>query len=195
MRHGMTHRTLSRNTAHRMALLRNLTAALFEHEVIETTVARAKELRRYADKVITLGKSSSPAAWRRAGGLLPTPEARVKLFGTIAARFADRPGGYTRVLRTRNRRGDNAPLAVIELVGSPKSILTAEQVRLRAERKAVTAARRRVQGELGRGLGGLAMMPAPAVEGVMRREASGVEGMEAAVVEGREGGARGAMQR
>eukprot|EP00170_Pyropia_yezoensis_P000845 contig_3866_g847 len=178
MRHGMTHRTLSRNTAHRMAMLRNLTASLFEHEVIETTVARAKELRRYADKIITLGKSASPAAWRRAGGLLPTPEARVKLFGAIAARFADRSGGYTRVLRTRNRRGDNAPLAVIELVGSAKSILTAEQVRVRAERKALAAARRRVQGELGRGLGGLAMVQAPAAQGVMQREMTAVEGRE-----------------
>lgn len=190
MRHGMTHRTLSRNTSHRMALLRNLTASLFEHEVIETTVARAKELRRYADKVITLGKSSSPSAWRRAVGLLPTPKARVKLFGAIAARFADRPGGYTRVLRTRNRRGDNAPLAVIELVGSPKSILTAEQVRLRAERKTMAAARRRVQRELGRGLGGLAVVPGPAMQGVMRREASAVEGMQATAVEGRKGDAR-----
>lgn len=173
MRHGMTHRTLSRNTPHRMAMLRNLTASLLEHEVIETTVARAKELRRYADKVITLGKSASPAAWRRASSLLPTREARLKLFGAVAARFADRPGGYTRVLRTRNRRGDNAPLAVIELVGSPKSILTAEQVRIRGERKAAAAARRRVQKELGRGL---AVGPPAAVEGVMRREAPAVEG-------------------
>lgn len=176
MRHGMTHRTLSRNTTHRMAMLRNLTASLLEHEVIETTVARAKELRRYADKMITLGKSSSPAAWRRAGGLLPTPEARFKLFGAVAARFANRSGGYTRVLRTRKRRGDNAPLAMVELVGSAKSILTAAQVQARGERKAVAAARRRVQGELGRGLGGLAAASAPAMQGVLRREAAAVEG-------------------
>jgi len=116
MRHKKRGRQLGRDTDHRRALFRNLVTSLFEHERIETTAAKAKEIRGIADKMITLGKQGNLAARRRAAAYLMNPETVSKLFAEIAPRFNQRPGGYTRLIRTRVRIGDGAKMAVVELV-------------------------------------------------------------------------------
>jgi len=114
MRHGNDHRKLGRNPSHRKALLRNLMNSLVISERIETTVARAKELRRLADRLITLGKRETLHARRRVFALLCSKEATDKLFAGLAGRFAGREGGYTRIVRTGYRAGDGAELAILE---------------------------------------------------------------------------------
>ena len=99
----MNLRKLGRNTAHRLAMLRTMCDQLIEHERIETTVAKAKELRRFADKMITLGKDGSLEARRRARAVLRTDESLIKLFGPLAERYREREGGYTRVQQTRQQ--------------------------------------------------------------------------------------------
>jgi large subunit ribosomal protein L17 len=116
MRHRVAHRKLGRRTEHRLALLRNLAVGLILHERIKTTLAKAKELRPFAERLITLGKRETLHARRRALSILPREEAVAKLFDTLSARFATRPGGYTRILRLPPRQGDGAPMAFIELV-------------------------------------------------------------------------------
>ena len=116
MRHKKRGRQLGRDTDHRRALFRNLVTSLFEHERIETTAAKAKEIRGIADKMITLGKEGNLAARRRAAAYLMKPEMVSKLFAEIAPRFTQRQGGYTRLIRTRIRVGDGAKMAVVELV-------------------------------------------------------------------------------
>ena len=116
MRHRKKGRQLGRNTKHRRALYRNLITSLLEHERIETTEAKAKELRGLTDKMITLGKSGTLHARRRALQVIRTKEAVEKLFNDVAGRFHDRSGGYTRIIRTRRRPGDAAELVAIELV-------------------------------------------------------------------------------
>jgi len=116
MRHGMAGRQFGRNSGHRKALLRNLTIALVEHERLETTVPRAKELRRVADRLISWGKDGSLHARRMAQSVLQQHGLVVKLFDDIATRIGDRQGGYTRIIKTRRRFGDGAPMAMIELV-------------------------------------------------------------------------------
>lgn len=128
MKHGVKLRKLSRDSAHRRALFRNQVTSLIEHESIETTVAKAKELRRIADRMITYGKKGTLLARRKVNGFVQTKEAAKKLFVDLAPRFANRNGGYTRVLRTRYRRGDCAPMAVIEFTETDKTILTREQI-------------------------------------------------------------------
>jgi large subunit ribosomal protein L17 len=127
MRHRVAHRKLGRVTEHRIALLRNQATALIRHEHIETTVAKAKELRPFVERLITIAKrgvASGEAngkllnARRLVGVELQDREALGKLFDTIAPRFAERPGGYTRILRLGYRRGDSAEVAQLELVGS-----------------------------------------------------------------------------
>jgi large subunit ribosomal protein L17 len=123
MRHRIAHRKLGRTTEHRLSLLRNLAAALFLHERIRTTLAKAKELRPFAEKLITLSKKDSVHARRQALSIVPRRDAVNKLFSELSARFADRPGGYTRILKLGHRPGDGAPMAFIELVDytfSPK---------------------------------------------------------------------------
>lgn len=123
MRHRIAHRKLGRTTEHRLSLLRNLAAALFLHERIRTTLAKAKELRPFAEKLITLSKKDSVHARRQALSIVPRKDAVNKLFSELSARFADRPGGYTRILKLGPRPGDGAPMAFIELVDytfSPK---------------------------------------------------------------------------
>jgi large subunit ribosomal protein L17 len=115
MRHRKRGRQLGRNTKHRRALYRNLVTSLLEHERIETTLAKAKEVRGITDRMITLGKEGTLAARRRAASYLMKPEAVAKLFGEIASRLSDFRGGYTRIIKTRVRQGDAAPMAVIEL--------------------------------------------------------------------------------
>lgn len=114
MRHGMNHRKLSRSPSHRKALLRNLMNSLVRSERIETTVARAKELRPLADRLITLGKRATLHARRRVFSLLSDKKSTEKIFGGLAGRFVDRAGGYTRIVRTGYRPGDGAEMAIIE---------------------------------------------------------------------------------
>ena len=116
MRHGLTGRQLSRNTPHRWAMLRNMAASLLRHETIRTTVPKAKELRRYVEPLITLGKTDSQANRRRAFARLRDAEVVEKLFGELGPRFKARPGGYTRILHMANRAGDNADMALMALV-------------------------------------------------------------------------------
>jgi len=119
MRHNVAHRKLGRVTPHRIALLRNLATALFERERIRTTLPKAKELRPFAEKLITLAKRDSDRlhARRQAARHIQDPAIVKKLFDTIGARFATRPGGYTRILRLGPRHGDGAEMAYLELVG------------------------------------------------------------------------------
>ncbi len=116
MRHHLSGRQLSRNAPHRHALLRNLSVALLRHETIRTTVPKAKELRRVVEPLITLGKEDSEANRRLAFSRLRDSEIVTKLFETIGPRFKARPGGYTRILHMAPRPGDNAPMALMQLV-------------------------------------------------------------------------------
>jgi large subunit ribosomal protein L17 len=118
MRHGLTGRQLSRNAPHRWAMLRNMAASLLRHEAIRTTVPKAKELRRYVEPLITLGKSDSLANRRRAFARLRDVAIVDKLFDDLGPRFKTRPGGYTRILHMANRPGDAAPMALMALVES-----------------------------------------------------------------------------
>jgi len=119
MRHRKSGRQLGRNTHHRKALFRSLVTSLLEHERIETTEAKAKELRIVADRMITLGKEGSLHARRRAAAYIRAKSVVSKLFKDIAGRFSERKGGYTRLIKTRRRVGDAAPMVVIELVNRP----------------------------------------------------------------------------
>ena len=116
MRHRKRHGKLGRTSAHRKAMLRNLVTSLLDRERIETTDAKAKELRRVADRMITLGKRGSLHARRRALSVIRSKEVTAKVFDELADRFRERPGGYTRVLKARWRTGDAAPMSIIELV-------------------------------------------------------------------------------
>lgn len=116
MRHQKSGRQLNRNSSHRKAMFRNMACSLFEHEVIKTTLPKAKELRRVAEPLITLAKNDSVANRRLAFARMGSKQAVGKLFSDIAPRFADRPGGYTRILKCGFRPGDAAPMAFIELV-------------------------------------------------------------------------------
>jgi large subunit ribosomal protein L17 len=116
MRHGLSGRQLSRNSTHRSAMMRNMATSLLRHETIRTTVPKAKELRRYVEPLITLGKIDSQANRRRAFARLRDAEIVVKLFDELGPRFKARPGGYTRILHMANRAGDNADMALMALV-------------------------------------------------------------------------------
>jgi large subunit ribosomal protein L17 len=120
MRHRVAYRKLGRITPHRTALLRNMATALFERERIQTTLMKAKELRPYAERLITLAKRDDDRlhARRQVSRDIQDPVVLKKLFDTLGARFAARPGGYTRILRLGTRRGDGAEMAVVELLGS-----------------------------------------------------------------------------
>ncbi|MDH3239507.1 MAG: 50S ribosomal protein L17 [Alphaproteobacteria bacterium] len=116
MRHRISGRKLNRTSSHRKAMLRNMAAALVKHEQISTTLPKAKELKPYVDKLITLGKRGDLHARRQALTVLRDRGLTEKLFDTLASRYADRSGGYTRVLKAGLRYGDAAPMALIELV-------------------------------------------------------------------------------
>jgi large subunit ribosomal protein L17 len=120
MRHRVDHRKLGRNTAHRMAMLRNLVTSLLEHEEVRTTTAKAKELRRVAERMITLGKSGTLASRRRALGFVRSKAVTAKLFDELAKRYGSRPGGYTRQFKLGPRHGDNAEISIIQLVDGRK---------------------------------------------------------------------------
>lgn len=116
MRHRKKGRNLSRSPSHRKALLRNMATSLFRHERITTTTARAKELRPYAERLITLAKRGDLHARRRVARRIADREVLGKLFDDIGPRYSERPGGYTRILKLGSRRGDAADMALIELV-------------------------------------------------------------------------------
>jgi large subunit ribosomal protein L17 len=116
MRHGRKGRRFNRTAEHRQAMFANMAAALIKHEQIVTTLPKAKDLRGVVEALITLGKRSDLHARRVAASRLKDEAMTAKLFGTLGPRYRDRPGGYTRVLKAGFRFGDNAPLAVIELV-------------------------------------------------------------------------------
>ena len=117
MRHRKSGRHLNRTSAHRKAMFSNMTASLIEHEIIKTTVPKARELRRVAEPLITLAKEDTVANRRLAFSRLRSKAAVGKLFAELGPRFQDRPGGYTRILKAGHRAGDAAPVAYIEFVG------------------------------------------------------------------------------
>ena len=116
MRHKMSGRKLNRTSSHRKAMFVNMTASLLQHEQIKTTKPKAKDVRAFAEKMITLGKRGDLHARRKAMSFLQDKDVVAKLFDTLAERYKDRKGGYTRVLAAGFRYGDSAPMAVIELV-------------------------------------------------------------------------------
>ena len=121
MRHGKAGFKLGRVTAHRWALFRNLLVALFRHERITTTEAKAKAVRGLADRMVTLAKQESLHARRQVLAMVPDPLVVKKLFDTIAARFGDRHGGYTRIIKAGTRPGDRAQMVLLELVDRPEA--------------------------------------------------------------------------
>jgi len=121
MRHRLGLRKLNRTSSHRLAMLRNMTNSLLRHEVITTTLPKAKELRRVAEPIITLGKKPSLANRRLAFNRLRDREMVIKLFDELGPRFANRNGGYLRILKSGFRDGDNAPMALVELLDRPET--------------------------------------------------------------------------
>ena len=121
MRHLKSGRQLNRNSSHRKAMFRNMANSLFEHEIIKTTVPKAKELRRVAEPLITLAKSDSVAHRRLAFDRLRDKTSVGKLFNELGPRYVERPGGYLRIMKCGYRSGDKAPMAYVELVGRPRT--------------------------------------------------------------------------
>ncbi|HEY7856131.1 MAG TPA: 50S ribosomal protein L17 [Terriglobales bacterium] len=148
MRHLNAGTKLGRNTSHRRALLRNLVTSLVLEERIQTTIPKAKAIRPLAERMITLGKRGSLHARRQAASYLLSPQAVAKLFDSLSARFGDRAGGYTRIVKTGFRQGDNAAMAYIEFLGSEGMQQAKRQRRSeRLERKA--AAQKKAAEEMG----------------------------------------------
>jgi large subunit ribosomal protein L17 len=127
MRHLKAGRRLSRTTEHRLAMLRNLVTSLLEHERVETTRAKAKEVRQWADKIITLAKRGDLHARRQTLSVVRSKKVVAKIFGELRERFLDRPGGFTRIIPLGVRLGDGAPLSIIELVGRPEKLPKAKK--------------------------------------------------------------------
>ena len=121
MRHRKGGRKLGRSGSHRLAMLRNMVTSLLDHERIQTTDAKAKELRRVAERMITLGKRGDLHARRQALSVIRSKDVTAKLFDELADRFRERPGGYTRVMKLGQRQGDAAPMSLIELLDGPRS--------------------------------------------------------------------------
>lgn len=136
MRHLKSGRKLGRTTAHRKALFRNMVTALLRRERIRTTLAKAKELRSHVEKTITLGKKGTLHAKRLARKVVVEKEAFLKLFGSLSERYAQRSGGYTRIIKIGNRRGDDAPMAFIELVDREEKAPAAKTEKKAAPKKA-----------------------------------------------------------
>jgi large subunit ribosomal protein L17 len=126
MRHRLSNRKLNRTTSHRLAMLRNMTNSLLRHEVIRTTLPKAKELRRVAEPLITLGKAPSLANRRLAFSRLRDRDMVTKLFNELGPRYQTRNGGYLRILKFGFRQGDNAPMALVELLDRPAGTADAE---------------------------------------------------------------------
>jgi len=149
MRHRVAHRKLGRVTSHRLALLRNLATALFERERIRTTLMKAKELRPYAERLITLAKRDEGrlAARRLVGRDIKDPKVVKKLFDSLGSRYATRPGGYTRILRLGPRRGDGAEMAIVELLGSEYQPAKKEEKEKKKGAKAASKDKKAAEGE------------------------------------------------
>jgi len=128
MRHRLGLRKLNRTSSHRLAMLRNMTVSLLRHEAIKTTLPKAKELRRVAEPILTLGKNPSLANRRLAFARLRDREIVTKLFDVLGPRYAARNGGYSRILKFGFRKGDNAPMALIELMDRPADVVAVEDV-------------------------------------------------------------------
>jgi len=144
MRHGMVNRKLGRTSSHRAAMFRNQLASLIEHERIITTLPKAKELRPQIERLITLGRNDSVHNRRQASAVVGSDGGVSKLFDTLAPRFADRPGGYTRIIKLGARRGDRAEMAILEFVGyepkiEEKSEAASKKAALKKEAKAPAA--------------------------------------------------------
>ena len=122
MRHRQSGRQLNRNSPHRTAMFRNMASSLFEHEIIKTTLVKAKELRTVAEPLITLAKKDSVANRRLAFDRTRNKEMVGKLFSELGPRYAERPGGYIRILKCGERAGDKAPMAYVELVDRPRPV-------------------------------------------------------------------------
>jgi large subunit ribosomal protein L17 len=150
MRHLKSGRKLNRTSAHRKALFRNMVTSLIEHEQVQTTDAKAKELRRVADRMITLGKRGSLHARRQAAAYIRRRSVVTKLFNEVAERFRERPGGYTRIVKVGHRHGDAAPMSVIELTDrGEQSKAEAEKKRERRRRQAEKKSSQRPAAPLG----------------------------------------------
>jgi len=145
MRHRVAGWKLGRNTEHRRALLRNLVTSLILEDRIETTVPKAKAMRPHVEKMITLGKRGNVAARRQAAGYLMTREAVTRLFDTVAPRFGDREGGYTRIVLTGFRKGDGGEKAFIELLGSEKTLDAKREKRAEARAKRAEETRKMLE--------------------------------------------------
>ncbi len=140
MRHGLAHRKLNRTASHRKAMLANMAASLITHEQIVTTLPKAKELKPVMDKLVSLAKKGDLPARRRAIAKVRDKDAVRKLFDVMGERYKDRAGGYTRVLKAGFRHGDNAPMAVIELVDrDPEAKGAADRARHEAEMETLDA--------------------------------------------------------
>ena len=139
MRHQKAGRKLGRSAAHRSALYRNLVRELLARDRIETTDEKAKEIRRYADRMVTLGKSGTLASRRRAIAFLRDPKVVRRLFDDIAPRFAERPGGYTRVVKLGTRAGDAAKLSMVELTGTSEAVESDKKRKRRRSKKPAAA--------------------------------------------------------
>ena len=116
MKHNIKNKKLNKNSSHRKAMFMNMSNALIKHEQITTTLAKAKELRRFVEKIITLGKKGDLVSRRKAIAILQDQKNTKKIFDVISERYKERSGGYTRIIKVGNRFGDNAPTAIIELV-------------------------------------------------------------------------------
>jgi large subunit ribosomal protein L17 len=127
MRHLKAGRRLSRTTEHRQAMLRNLVTSLLEHERVETTRAKAKEVRQWAEQIITLAKRGDLHARRQSLALVRSKKVVAKLFGELRERYLERSGGYTRIIPLGLRLGDGAPLSIIEMVGRPEKLPKAQK--------------------------------------------------------------------
>ena len=121
MRHRQSNRKLNKTTSHRLAMFRNMTVSLLRHEIIKTTLPKAKDLRRFVEPLITLGKEPTLANHRLAFDRLRDREIVLKLFAELGPRYKTRPGGYLRILKYGFRNGDNAPMALVELVDRPNT--------------------------------------------------------------------------
>jgi large subunit ribosomal protein L17 len=135
MRHGKTFNHLSRTASHRKALLANMATSLIIHKRITTTAAKAKELRKYVEPLITKAKDDSTHSRRVVFSYLKNKDSIKELFGEIAGKIGDRPGGYTRVLKLMNRKGDNAEMAIIELVDFNENLLKDSKGKVTATKK------------------------------------------------------------
>ena len=147
MRHRVAGYKLGRNTSHRRALLRNLVTSLIMEERIETTTAKAKAIKPLTEKMITLGKRGDVSARRLAHGYLMTDEAVKRLFDTVAPRFGDRNGGYTRIVRTGVRQGDGGETVFIELLGNEKFIAAKRKKSADARAKRMDEARKQLEAD------------------------------------------------